>query len=167
MDPATPLPRAERVLSAGAWQEAADVVVLCFDDRFRRRSLMEGVKGTRFLLDLAEARALRGGEALALEDGRLIEIVAAPEPLVEVTCDDGGALARLAWHLGNRHLPVQFVGKRLRLRRDHVIEDMIRGLGARLRPIEAPFDPEGGAYGAHGHSTGGTHAHAGHGHHEH
>jgi hypothetical protein len=83
-----------------------------------------------------------------LEDGRLIEVVAAPEPLVEIRGADPHHLVRIAWHLGNRHLPTQIVGKGLRIRRDHVIEDMVRGLGARVIAIEAPFDPEGGAYAA-------------------
>ena len=119
---------------------------------------MLGVHGTTFLLDLAEATALRGGDALCLEDGSLVEVVASPEPLVEVSAADPAAMVRIAWHLGNRHLPVQLAGKRLRLRRDHVIEAMIAGLGGRLVHIEAPFDPEGGAY-AGGHAHGAGHRH--------
>jgi urease accessory protein len=149
----------------GTWAgEPRDVVVLDFDDRHRRRMTMQGVRGTTFLLDLPEAVALRGGDALVLDDGTLIEIVAAPEPLAEITAADPAAAIRIAWHLGNRHLPVQLVGKRLRIRRDHVIEEMVIGLGGRVVAIEAPFDPEGGAYsggGDHGHS------HGGHGHHHH
>lgn len=163
------IPRAARVQPAGSWSHADDVVVLTFDDRFRRRLTMTSVSGMRFLLDLSEARALRGGEALCLDDGRLIEIVAAAEPLIEVRAADASALARLCWHLGNRHLPVQFVGQRIRLRRDHVIEDMIRGLQGAIRVIEAPFDPEGGAYGSHAtaHTHAHAHAHGGSVHHEH
>jgi urease accessory protein len=103
---------------------------------------------------------LRGGDALVLDDGRLIEVVAAPEPLLEIRSPDPAHLVRVAWHLGNRHLPTQIVGKGLRIRRDHVIEDMVKGLGARVIAIEAPFDPEGGAYAA----VAETHDHAGHGH---
>jgi urease accessory protein len=95
--------------------------------------------------------ALRGGDALVLEDGRLVEVVAAPEPLVEIRCNDPQHLVRVAWHLGNRHLPTQIIGKGLRIRRDHIIEAMVRGLGARVIEIEAPFDPEGGAYAGSGH----------------
>ncbi|MBE7220328.1 MAG: urease accessory protein UreE [Caulobacteraceae bacterium] len=154
-----PLPAARAVCARGAWtQPPRDVVVLDFDARHRRRVAMRGVHGLAFLLDLAEATALRGGDALVLDDGALVEIVAAPEPLVEVSASDPAAMVRIAWHLGNRHLPVQLAGRRLRLRRDHVIEAMIAGLGGRLVEIDAPFDPEGGAY-AGGHGHGHDHAH--------
>ena len=161
--------RATRVHPPGSWVEAAtDTVVLDFDDRHRRRMAMTGTRGLEFLLDLAEAVALRGGDALVLEDGRLVEVVAAPEPLVEIRGRDPQHLVRLAWHLGNRHLPTQIVGRGLRIRRDHVIEDMVKGLGARVIPIEAPFDPEGGAYSGGGHAAHGLehhdHGHAGHDH---
>jgi urease accessory protein len=124
-----------------------------------------------FLLDLEAAVALRGGDALVLEDGRLVEVVAAPEPLLEIRGSDPLHLVRLAWHLGNRHLPTQIMGKGLRIRRDHVIEEMLKGLGARVIEIDAPFDPEGGAYaGGRAHeATGATHAHGAydHGAHDH
>src|SRR4051794_28459923 len=165
--------RATRVLPYHGWdQAAADTIVLGFDDRHRRRMAMTGTRGLKFLLDLENAVALRGGDALVLEDGRLIEVVAAPEPLLEIRCSDPQHLVRVAWHLGNRHLPTQIMAKGLRIRRDHVIEAMVKGLGARVIEIEAPFDPEGGAYAsAHAHATeGGGHAgrdHAAHGHHDH
>ena len=159
--------RATQVRPQLRWTEAAaDTVVLDFDDRHRRRMAMTGTRGLEFLLDLEEAVALRGGDALVLEDGRLIEVVAAPEPLVEIRGADPHHLVRIAWHLGNRHLPTQIVGKGLRIRRDHVIEDMVRGLGARVIAIEAPFDPEGGAYAGGGHA-GHSHDHHDHGHHKH
>ncbi|WP_425992443.1 urease accessory protein UreE [Afipia sp. DC4300-2b1] len=158
--------RATQVHPPGSWAEAADTVVLGFDDRHRRRMAMTGTRGLEFLLDLKEAVALRGGDALVLEDGRLVEVVAAPEPLVEIRGTDPHHLVRVAWHLGNRHLPTQIVGKGLRIRRDHVIEDMVRGLGARVIAIEAPFDPEGGAYSGGGHASHG-HDHHDHGHHDH
>ena len=85
-----------------------------------------------------------------LGDGTIVAVVAKPEPLVEVAPKDAAALARLAWHLGNRHTELQVVGDRLRMRRDRVLEDMLAGLGAQLTPIEAPFEPERGAY-EHGH----------------
>jgi urease accessory protein len=122
---------------------------------------MTGTRGLEFLLDLENAVALRGGDALVLEDGRLIEVVAAPEPLAEIRCDDPRHLVRVAWHLGNRHLPTQITAKGLRIRRDHVIEAMVKGLGA--LEIEAAFDPEGGAYsGGHAHAPGDAPDHAGH-----
>ena len=167
--------RATSVRAAQTWRdEPADTVVLSFDDRHRRRLAMTGTRGLDFLLDLPEVVALRGGDALVLEDDRLIEVVAAPEPLIEIRCRDASDLVRIAWHLGNRHLPTQLIARGLRIRRDHVIEEMVRGLGARVIEIEAPFDPEGGAYAtaaaqaghAHGHEHH-EHAHAqgGHGHH--
>jgi urease accessory protein len=164
--------RATDVKGQHHWKEAAvDTVVLDFDDRHRRRMAMTGTRGLEFLLDLENAIALRGGDALVLEDGRLIEVVAAPEPLIEIRGTDPSHLVRVAWHLGNRHLPTQIVGKGLRIRRDHVIEAMVKGLGARVIEIEAPFDPEGGAYAAvHAHEPAAhahDHAHHDHGHHSH
>ena len=172
--------RATRVLGQHRWKEtAADSVLLDFDDRHRRRLAMTGTRGLEFLLDLEHATALRGGDALVLEDGRLIEVVAAAEPLLEIRATDPQHLVRLAWHLGNRHLSTQIMAKSLRIRRDHVIEAMVKGLGARVIEIEAPFDPEGGAYAepshgdAHGHHDHhghdrhhdhGDHSHAHHGH---
>src|ERR1700730_4920279 len=153
--------RATQVRSPHRWSEApADTVVLDFDDRHRRRMAMTGTRGLEFLLDLENAVALRGGAALVLEDGRLIELVAAPEPLLEIKGSDLHHLIRVAWHLGNRHLPTQLMPKGLRIRRDHVIEAMVKGLGCRVIEIEAPFDPEGGAYAASAHD----HAHEHHGH---
>lgn len=159
--------RATQVKPQHRWSEAgADTVVLDFDDRHRRRLAMTGTRGLEFLLDLENAVALRGGDALLLEDGRLVEVVAAPEPLLEIRGHDPQHLVRLAWHLGNRHLPTQITGRGLRIRRDHVIEAMVRGLGARVIEIEAPFDPEGGAYAAdgHAHAAHPSHDHAAHGH---
>ena len=157
--------RATKVLGQHRWAHAAaDTVVLDFDDRHRRRMAMTGTRGLEFLLDLEHAIALRGGDALELEDGRLIEVVATPEPLVEIRGVDPLHLVRVAWHLGNRHLPTQIMPKGLRIRRDHVIEAMVTGLGARIIEIEAPFDPEGGAYAAaHVHAE----DHSAHDHHYH
>ena len=164
--------RATEVRGQHRWTEApADTVVLDFDDRHRRRMAMTGTRGLEFLLDLETAVALRGGDALVLEDGRLVEVVAAPEPLIEIRGSDPQHLVRVAWHLGNRHLPTQITARGLRIRRDHVIEAMVKGLGARVIEIEAPFDPEGGAYAAGGHDhapeahTGHDHASHDHGHH--
>jgi urease accessory protein len=160
--------RATQVRGQHRWdQPPADTIVLDFDDRHRRRMAMTGTRGLEFLLDLENAVALRGGDALVLEDGRLIEVVAAPEPLVEIRGSDPQHLVRVAWHLGNRHLPTQITGRGLRIRRDHVIEAMVNGLGARLIEIEAPFDPEGGAYAGEGHAHGEALDHASHGHSSH
>ena len=116
--------RASQVRGQHRWAEApADTVVLDFDDRHRRRMAMTGTRGLEFLLDLENAVALRGGDALVLEDSRLIEVVAAPEPLIEIKGSDPQHLVRLAWHLGNRHLPTELMKKGLRIRRDPVIEE--------------------------------------------
>jgi urease accessory protein len=98
------------------------------------------------MLDLPHAIALRDGDGLLLDDGAMVRVAGHAEPLIEIAAADAHELARLAWHIGNRHVDVQIVGDRLRIRRDHVIEDMLRGLGAVLVSVEAPFDPEHGAY---------------------
>jgi urease accessory protein len=150
--------RAIAVKVASTWSgETADSVVLDYDDRHRRRLAMKGSKGAAFILDLPAAASLRGGDALVLEDGRLVEVVAACEPLLEIRCADPQHLARIAWHLGNRHLPTQLLAKSLRIRRDHVMAELAAQLGAQVVEIEAPFDPEGGAY-ADAHHNGHDHA---------
>ncbi len=153
----TSMKRARTVKPAGQWDSAAaaDSVVLDAHDRHRRRVVLTGEGGTTFLLDLPQATALRDGDGLVLDDGTMVCVVGRPEPLIEIAASNTHELARLAWHIGNRHVDLQIVGDRLRIRRDHVIEDMLSGLGARLLPIEAPFDPEHGAY---------QHHHDGHGH---
>jgi urease accessory protein len=140
--------RASRIVRATAWRAgyAADRVALDADERYRRRIVLTGERGTKFLLDLADATALHDGDGLVLDDGTIIAVVAKPEPVVEVAAQDAAALARLAWHLGNRHTEVQIAGDKLRIRRDHVLEEMLVGLGATLSAIEAPFEPERGAY---------------------
>jgi urease accessory protein len=166
---------AREVLAAGQWDgsSAVDTVVLDAHDRHRRRVVHTGEGGLKFLLELPRAAALRDGDGLKLDDGTIVRIVGRPEALVEIAAADAHALARLAWHIGNRHVDVQIAGERLRIRRDHVIEDMLRGLGARLTPIEAPFDPERGAYDqghSHSHDDGHDHhdhAHGPHSHHDH
>jgi len=152
--------RATRVIPAGEWsQTAADSVVLDYDRRHRRRLAMTGTQGLAFLLDLGEAVPLRNGDGLELDDGRLVEVIAAAEPLAEIVASNQPLLSRIAWHLGNRHLPCQLLGDRIRIRRDHVIEEMAARLGAVVTPVDAPFDPERGAYdGGHEHHRLG-HAH--------
>jgi urease accessory protein len=162
--------RADRVIAAGAWSgEPADSVVLGYEERYRRRFVMTGVGGLAFLLDLEEAAMLRGGDGLRLEDGRIVEVVAAPEPLAEIRAADAPGLMRVAWRLGARHLDVEVMPKALRIRRDPAVEEMVKSLGARVVALEAPFNPEGGAYvqaeeAAHGHDHEHEHGHAHHGH---
>jgi len=149
--------RAEKVLPADSWSHAAsDAVILNFDRRHRRRIAMTGENGIAFLLDLAEATPLRDGDGIVLEDGRIVEVKAANEPLAEITADGPVHLVRLAWHLGNRHLQAALSADYLLIRRDHVIEHMLERLGAKIRHVEAPFDPEAGAYDHHDNS----HVHA-------
>ena len=120
--------------------------MLDYDERHRRRMAMTGARGTSFLLDLPAAAALRDGDALVLDDGRLVEVVAAPEPLLEIRCTDRAASRPR--RLASRQPPSAdaVLANALRIRRDHVLADMLRGLGATVTEIEAPFDPEGGAY---------------------
>jgi urease accessory protein len=160
------IPRALAVVPAGDWpaEQARDTVTVDFDDRFRRRKLYTGEGGLAFLLDLPEAQVLRDGDGLVLASGGYVRIKAAPEPLVEVTAKDPQHLLRLAWHLGNRHLPAEIDAGRILIRHDHVIIRMLEGLGASLRPVAAPFNPEGGAYGEHNRAP--DHPH-GHHHHDH
>ena len=136
-----------------------DSVMLAPDQRRLQSAHLTGVNGTLIGLMLPEPVMLRMGDAFELDDGSFVDIVIEPEPLTEVRGNDLTHLARLAWHLGDLHVPVQVLTNRLRLRRDDALEAMLAALGARLTPIEAPFDPEGGAYA--------THAAPGHGHHHH
>jgi urease accessory protein len=171
--------RATDILRAGLWNtRPADVVRLDYDCRTRRRIALRGVGGLEFLLDLAKTPVLAAGDGLKLEDGRIVAVEAAPERLLEITCADERALARVAWHLGNRHLATEIGARVVYIREDHVIADMARGLGAQVRGVERPFNPEGGAYGQgavashghghhhhHGHGDGHDHHHHGDGHH--
>ncbi len=153
--------RAESV-AFGSAENATDTVQLSHDDRRRRRISLTTDGGMPFLLDLAKTPTLRDGDGLVLEDGRIVRVVAAPEALLEIGARDARHLVRLAWHLGNRHLPTQIVEgdvPALRIRADHVIADMAAKLGGTVREIEAPFDPEGGAYG-HGGTMGHSHVDA-------
>jgi urease accessory protein len=150
------------VLPAGEWKTDREVgsVVLDFDERFRRRVLLRTTDGAEVHLDLANPVRLRDGDGLGLEDGGVIRVVAKPETLLEITAASFHELARLAWHLGNRHLPVQFCGERMRIRADHVIAGMVLGLGATITELQAPFDPEAGAYAPSGeHRHGHKHEH--------
>jgi urease accessory protein len=168
--------RATEILRAGLWNaKPADVVRLDYDRRTRRRITLTAAGGLEFLLDLAKTPVLAAGDGLKLEDGRIVAVEAAPERLLEVSCRDERALARIAWHLGNRHLATEIGARVVFIREDHVIADMARGLGAEVRAVERPFNPEGGAYGqgavhGHSHDQGDHHHHPGghgHGHHDH
>jgi urease accessory protein len=142
--------RAESVLPAGSWDaaRAVDRVLIDFDRRHRRRILLATEGGSELLLDLPQVARLRHGDGLVLDDGGVVEVCAKPERLLEIHAHGEGELVRIAWHLGNRHLPVQLLGDRIRIRADHVIEEMVEGLGGHVDAIEAPFDPEAGAYAA-------------------
>ncbi len=142
----------------------SDDILLDFQDRHRRRIVLTAAKGTEFILDLPDVPDLREGDGLRLSSGETVLVRAAPEALMEITCSDPLHLARIAWHLGNRHLPTEIAERRLRIRADHVIADMVVGLGGKVHAIDAPFDPEGGAYGGpasahHGHRHDDNHDH--------
>ena len=163
--------RARTVKPAATWsaREAADdYVELPHDGRHRRRVTMRTEGDLVFLLDLPEATRLMHGDGLVLDDGRIIAIAAADEPVTEITAKDAHHLGRIAWHLGNRHLPTEILPDRLRIEPDPVIEEMVRALGGTVHRTQARFEPEGGAYehGAshsHDHNDGDDHAH----HHDH
>ena len=148
--------RVTEIKPATTWnpQAADDFIVLDAQDRHRRRVVFVGKQGATYLLDLPRPAQLRDGDALVLEDGTLVRVTGKAEPLVEIAAATADELARIAWHLGNRHTEVQIVGNRLRIRRDHVLEDMLRGLGASLSCLEAPVEPESGAYSHHEHAHG-------------
>lgn len=152
--------RARQVLPAGSWDAASvDRVLIDFDRRHRRRIQLMTEGGADLLLDLPQAARLRDGDGLVLEDGRIVRVESRPEPVLDIHAQDAAGLVRIAWHLGNRHLPVQLLGTHIRIRADHVIADMVRTLGGHVHAREAAFDPEAGAY-AGGHS----HAHDDHDH---
>ena len=147
------LGRAVAHAPSGHWDTGAEIdrVTLTFDDRHRRRIRLDTDGGAAVLLDLPRAVALSDGDGLSLEAGSgWIRVVAAPEAVMEVKAADRHHLLRLAWHIGNRHLPAQILEDAILLRPDHVIADMLSGLGATVTDTERPFQPEGGAY-DHGH----------------
>lgn len=154
---AYPLP-ARSHLPKGQWTgPASGVVTLSYDERFLRRKRLVTDAGDPVMVDLAQTTNLEPGDALETDDGRRIEVRAADEPVVRVT---GPNLARLAWHIGNRHTPCEVQEGWLVIRQDHVLEGMLVGLGAKLERVIGPFRPEGGAYG-HGRTLG--HDHGPHG----
>lgn len=148
----------ERRAAASAAAPASDSVTLDYEGRFLRRRLLETDGGAELMIDLPETVSLEEGDVFVTAEGQRILVRAASEPLMEVATDADG-LARLAWHIGNRHTPAQIGKGRLWIRRDHVLEAMLAKLGATVRPVMAPFRPEGGAYGhgrTHGHHHGGA-----------
>lgn len=149
---------------AGHWpkEKAAGSVTLDFDARHRRRIRLTTDQGEDVVLDLPKAIAMANGDGLQLDDGRLLKVQAAAELIVEVRHKDPNQLMRLAWHLGNRHLPTEIRNQVLRIRPDHVIENMLHHFEADLVKVQAPFQPEGGAYSGDGHHR--DHDHTGHQH---
>src|SRR6516164_1951063 len=147
--------RVTEIKPATTWnpQAAQDFIVLDAQDRHRRRVVFVGEHGATYLLDLPRPAQLRDGDGLLLEDGSLVRVTGKAEDLVEITAS-AHDIQRIAWHLGNRHTEVQVMESGLRIRRAHVLEEMLRGLGASLIYVVAPFDPETGAYDHHGHDHG-------------
>lgn len=147
--------RASRVIAAGSGVDAEaadDTISLTWDERHRRRIRMRTSSGREFLLDLPHATALADGDRLVLDDGTEVLVQAEAEPVADITADSQEALTRIAWHLGNRHWPTQLLADALRIRYDHVLVEMVIGLGGRVERRDAPFHPEGGAY-AHEHNA--------------
>jgi|SRR5688572_27577861 len=140
---------------------ASEQLQLPFELRQKSRLRARLVSGEEVALALPRGEVLRGGDLLLASDGRVVEVIARPERLLHVECDSPQALARAAYHLGNRHVPVQVGAGWLRLAADHVLEQMLKGLGARTAPVEAPFEPEAGAYGSHTHGGTAYHTHEG------
>jgi urease accessory protein len=167
------MPRATSVLRVAERRAGpvVDTLILPHAQRQAQKGFLFGIKGTCVELDFPETVRLRTDDALLLDTGGLVEVVAEPEPLIEVRAADLPSLARLAWHLGDRHVPVQIMERKLRLKRDESIEGLLQSLGAKVVAIEAPFEPEGGAYevtagGHHHHDHDHDHDH-GHDHHHH
>ena len=167
------MPRATSVLAAADRQDrpVIDTVILDYAQRSAQKITVTGVKGGVIEIDLHQPARLHTDDLLVLDNGGLVEVVAAPEPLLEARAGDVAALSRLAWHLGDRHVPVQLLPNRIRARRAAAIEALLKSLGAKVTTIEAPFEPEGGAYKsshrhdhAHEHDHGHAHDHHGHSH---
>ncbi|WP_375459000.1 urease accessory protein UreE [uncultured Enterovirga sp.] len=148
-------------------ERVADTLTLDHEGRHRRRFAMTAEGGLAFLLDLDRATVLDDGDAVKLEDGRLVQVRAAPERLIEITTGNPLRLMKVAWHIGNRHVAAEIGEEALYIPYDHVLLEMVRGLGATAREVERPFRPERGAYeGGHGHDHehDHDHGHAAHAH---
>ena len=146
---------------AGHWSDdaARDRVTLDFDTRHRRRLRLTTDAGVPVLLDLPRAVAMADGDGLQLDDGGWLLVQAAAEEVAEISAVSQHALMRIVWHLGNRHIPTEIFSDAVYIRPDHVLEEMVQGLGASVRRLQAPFQPEGGAYGGHGPAHGHGHGH--------
>jgi urease accessory protein len=158
---------AHRVIRSGQWPQAESrgTITLAHDDRYRRRLRLATDAGEPILLDLPQATVLADGDGLALDEGGFVAVRAAPEDLVEITASSADLLMRAAWHIGNRHFPAELQAARILIRDDHVMVDMLRGLGVQVRRVRAPFNPEGGAYAQDtGHAHDHEHDHHGHDH---
>lgn len=155
-----------------------DTLLLDYDQRQRPEGSHTALRGTQIAMALPQPVRLQTDDRLLLDDDTLVEIVARPEPLYELRAAGPADLARLAWMLGDRHLPVDISERRLRVRRDPAIDTLLHGAVVKITAIDAPFEPEGGAYAhgaakghdhakqpAHGHAH--DHAHCGHHHHDH
>lgn len=160
--------RASRIIRRAdrAGRIVSDSITLDRQARYRRRVAMTSDRGHEFLLDLPEATYLAQGDALELSNGALVEVIAAPEDLLEIHVPDVLALARVAWHLGNRHTPAEVTRTAIYIQPDHVLAEMVERLGAHVHRVRRPFEPEGGAYGGHGPLQAGHH-HGGGAHHHH
>lgn len=153
------LPIAQTIHPPRSWSDAAASCALAYDDRFFRRKKLTTQEGWSFIADFEHTTSLNHGDALEVADGRLVEVFAAPEALLQVT----GPLTQLAWHIGNRHTPCQIEADRLLIQNDPVIGHMLEHLGAKLSEVTEPFTPEGGAYG-HGRTHSHDHGHTAHAH---
>ncbi len=167
------MPRASSVIAAGHRHDrpVVDAVILDYAQRSAQKTTVTGVKGGAIEIDLRQPTRLRTDDLLVLDDGGLVEVVAAPEPLIEARTSDLAGLSRLAWHLGDRHVPVQVLPNRIRVQRTGAVEALLASLGAKVSMIDAPFEPEGGAYAQHDDASCDHHHahdyHHGHGHHHH
>jgi urease accessory protein len=160
----TTLPRAGSFVRAGeGGASPIDTVVLESDERHLRRRVVSLTGGGQLLVDLPEPANLQDGDLLMLDDGRTVRIIAPDEEVYSVIARDAVHLAQLAWHIGNRHLPAAIEADRLVILRDHVIRDMLEGLGAKVTETTEPFNPLRGAYAGHAHHTH-EHHHDDHGH---
>jgi urease accessory protein len=136
--------------------QVADTITLDHAGRHRRRIALTATGGTEFLLDLEKSTAVKGGDAFKLEDGRLVQVIAAPEALLEIRAETPTRLARIAWHIGNRHTPAEITGDAVFIENDAVLAEMVRGQGGHVTSVSRPFEPERGAYEGttHGHDHG-------------